>query len=268
MKADHRRLASAISAVIWAGVLLYFCVSGRINAYLVPGFRTYAIIGALGLAVIGLFVLLTHRHATGCGHHHDHDGGCEHDHDELPAPAILGCMIVPLLAATFLTQDSFSLRALTHKGAFDEAPKITAPLAAGVPSRETLERDRPRNERGDIVFDLLEIHFSSMDADYARNMEGLRVSVQGRVLSKAPGGANDTGIIYRLLLTCCAADGRPLSVKTRLAPGITALPENSWGEMEGTLTYQKGETGKLSPVLMVDRVSEQPAPAEEYLLRY
>jgi hypothetical protein len=38
--------------------------------------------------------------------------------------------------------------------------------------------------------------------------------------------------------------------------------------MEGTLTYEKGKKGNLSPILTVDRISEQPAPAEEYLLRY
>jgi uncharacterized repeat protein (TIGR03943 family) len=268
MNAANRRLASAVSTLVWAGAILYFCLSGRIDLYLVPQFRNYAILGGLGLAVVSLFVLFTHRQKTGCGHHHDADG-CDHNESgELPPIAILTAMLLPLLATSFLTKDSFSLQALTHKGAFKEAPKLIAPASnGGVPSRETLETSRPRNERGAIVLDLLEIVFSSMDAEYAANMDQLNVAIQGRVLSEKSSGAGSS-IIYRLLLTCCAADGRPLSVKTRFATGVTPPAENTWAELQGTLSYEKSAQGVLTPVIFVNHLSEKSAPAEEYLLKY
>lgn len=85
-------LVSVALLFLWSAVLLYFYATGRIAQYL-PGdgiFRPMVLVSGIGLAVLGLFNLLTagaedagcegHDHA-GCGHDHDHGkaGGCGHD---------------------------------------------------------------------------------------------------------------------------------------------------------------------------------------------
>ncbi len=111
-------LISVSLLFIWSAVLLYFYYTGRVNQYL-PGdgiFRPMVLTTGIGLAVMGLFNLLTmgaedaacdghdhglpeedkdhdhsHKHGAGCGHDHSHDDGhasahvhdkdCGHDHD-------------------------------------------------------------------------------------------------------------------------------------------------------------------------------------------
>ncbi|MES2736037.1 MAG: hypothetical protein V4672_06940 [Verrucomicrobiota bacterium] len=97
-------LISIALLLLWSAVLLYFHYSGRVNEYL-PGdgiFRPMVLYTGIGLAVMGLFNLLTmgsevagcegHDHgAGGCGHDHGKDcghdhskeakSGCGHDHD-------------------------------------------------------------------------------------------------------------------------------------------------------------------------------------------
>ncbi len=108
-------LLSVAMLFLWAGVLLYFYSSGRLINYLPPDgiFRPMVLVSGIGLAVLGLFNLLTmgaedagceghdhshddhdhdhkdcghdhaHKHGDGCGHDHSHDhahGACGHDH--------------------------------------------------------------------------------------------------------------------------------------------------------------------------------------------
>lgn len=262
MNPAHQRLASAGAALAWAGVLLYFTISGRINFYLVPGFRTYALIGGLGLAMLGLFVLLTHRTQASCGH--DHAPGESHDHDspDMPAWGILASMVLPIMATAWLTTDAFSMRALEHKGAFSQPTKLVAPPPGSMPTRAQMEAGK-RTENGSVIVDLLEIYFSSMDPEYAAVMEGLDVAVEARVAKR-----DGTRIAYRLLLTCCAADGRPLSLQLDIPAALDTLPENPWALIEGKLSYRKDPSGHLVPVIAVTRIQEKKAPSEEYLLRF
>ncbi|OYW29479.1 MAG: hypothetical protein B7Z47_04790 [Chthoniobacter sp. 12-60-6] len=114
-------LLSVAMLLLWGGVLLYFYYSGRLINYLPPDgiFRPMVLVSGIGLAVLGLFNLLTmgaedagceghdhghshddhdhdhkdcghdHSHAQkhgDCGHDHSHEhphahGACDHDHD-------------------------------------------------------------------------------------------------------------------------------------------------------------------------------------------
>jgi hypothetical protein len=106
-------LLSVAMLLLWGGVLLYFYISGRLINYLPPDgiFRPMVLVSGIGLAVLGLFNLLTmgaedagceghdhshddhdhdhkdcdhdhaHKHGEGCGHEHAHEHGtCGHDH--------------------------------------------------------------------------------------------------------------------------------------------------------------------------------------------
>lgn len=267
MNAALRRLVSVFAALAWAGVLLHFVISGRIHQYLAPVFRQYALIGGLGLLVLSAFVLLTFRRPAACGH--DHDPGEAHDHEtsDLSPLVILLLMVVPALFAASVTKDSFSLRALTHKGAFDLASRpLTATRKGAVPTREEIITTRPRTPEGVTRIELLELFSAAMDAEYAANLEGLDVSVEGRVLSGTAQGGHP--ILYRLLLTCCAADGRPLPLRLRWTEPPKSLEENAWFEITGRVSFEETAPGVRTPFVTVLSMKRKEAPVEESLLRY
>ncbi|NQX01845.1 TIGR03943 family protein [bacterium] len=267
MHTTFRRLVSVFAALSWAGVLLHFVISGRIHQYLAPVFRQYALIGGLGLLVLAAFVLLTFRRPSDCGH--DHAPGEAHDHEtsDLSPLVILLLMVAPALFAASVTKDSFSLRALTHKGAFDLAARpLVATRMGAVPTREEIIATRPRTPEGVTRIELLELFSAAMDAEYAANLEGIEVAVEGRVLIGKDQGGHP--VLYRLLLTCCAADGRPLPLRLRWAGPQPPLEENAWFEITGTVSFEKTAPGVRTPFVMVRTMKSKEAPVEESLLRY
>jgi len=267
MNAARRRQVSIAATLVWAGVLLHFVIAGRIQQYLAPVFRQYALLGGLGLLVLALFVLFTHRQPTACGH--DHGPGEEHDHEasDLPAAVVVLLMVVPVLFGALVTKDSFSLRALMHKGAFDVATRpLTAARKGAVPTRAEILATRPRTTAGVTRIELLELFSAAMDAEYAGNLEGLEVAVEGRVLTGATAGGHP--ILYRLLLTCCAADGRPLPLRLRWQDPPRQVAENAWFEIVGKISFEESAPGIHTPVVEVRSMQAMARNSEESLLRY
>ena len=113
----NRKLATALGAfaiLVWSIIIIYFYSSARIGVYLKGGFQTLALIGGLGLGILGLYNLLMAGEKTACGHDHDHGGGDDHAHDheqETPSGLAinLSILVVPIVCAAVLTPDTRSL---------------------------------------------------------------------------------------------------------------------------------------------------------------
>lgn len=108
---------AVIALLIWSGVLIYFYASGRIVHYLDERFRTFALIGGLGLAVVAVFNMtrLFSKQSASCGHDHSHDGhdhdhDHEHDHDDrtyLGNAVTFVLMVAPVLVAAKYSGDEY-----------------------------------------------------------------------------------------------------------------------------------------------------------------
>lgn len=95
-------LASILTLVVWGCLFIYFYVDGRVEKFLSPSFRLYALIAGIGLLILAAFNFLNrgksagvctheHMHGDACehhqhdhshshDHHHEHGEGCAHDH--------------------------------------------------------------------------------------------------------------------------------------------------------------------------------------------
>ena len=136
MKPRTRRILFSLAVLVWSAVLLYFHASGRINKYLAPDFRPIAFAGGLGLAVLGLFNLLTAGQKADCGHDHgdgedahDHESGDLHPLDRAAADDRAGGLVGRLDQGRV-----FRRRAGAARGSMTRPPTITTPfLASSMP---------------------------------------------------------------------------------------------------------------------------------------
>lgn len=269
MKPVTRRILFSLAVLFWAAVLIYFHTSGRIVKYLAPDFRPIALIGGLGLAVLGLFNLLTATQKADCGHDH---GGEGHDHesgDMHPLTALL-LMVVPLGLSVAWSKDEYSAAALARKGLYDSPSADSMPFMTGMLpplTREEIEKSHPKTPDGYFQFNLMEIFFATGDRDMQTAIDGLKIETEGRwidEINRNPDGTRKR--LYRLFITCCAADSRPIPIILEFGETPPDFPENGWVKVAGTMTFPL-EDGVLQPVLRVERTLAAEPPFEESFMR-
>lgn len=261
MNAKRTRILLSLAVLSWSAVLLYFHASGRIVKYLAPDFRTICLVGGLGLAVLGLFTLLT------AGEEAD---DCEHGSttDLHPLTAFL-LMTVPLLCALLWTKDEYSSAALARKGLYDApAPGATAVLAVNrAPlTREDLEKGHRRTPDGFLEFNLIEIFLATGDREQQALLDGMKIATEGRVIEERNNPAGTRKRLYRLFVTCCAADSRAIPIVLEFGKTPPPLSDNGWVRASGTLRFPL-ENGLLQPVLEVERAEPLETPSEESFQR-
>lgn len=266
------RILLSLAVLTWGVVLLYFHASGRIVKYLAPDFRMIAMVGGLGLMVLALFNLLTAGQQAGCGHDHEEGGHC-HDHESSDTPPLLAAalMILPVLFSTAWTKDEYSAAALSRKGLYDSPQSMnTSFLAAAMPpiTREEIEKGHRKTADGFYEFNLMELFFATGDREMQSAMDGLKIETEGRLIEeRARNAKGSRKRLYRLLMSCCAADSRAIPIVLEYGNNpLPTMPENQWVKVAGTLNFPL-EEGLLQPVLTVERTVEAEPPFEESFLR-
>lgn len=268
------RILFSLAVLSWAAALLYFHASGRIVKYLAPDFRIIALVGGLGLAVLGCFNLLTAGQEAGCGHDHgDGDDASCHDHESSDIHPLLACvlMVLPLAASVAWTKDEYSAAALSRKGLYDSPQNMSASfLSAAMPpiTREEIEKGHRKTADGFYEFNLMELYFATGDREMQQAMDGLKVETEGRLLEERKANSQGTRKrLYRLLMTCCAADSRAIPIVLEYGNNpLPSIAENEWVKVAGTINFPM-EDGLLQPILSVERTVESEPPFEESFLR-
>lgn len=271
MNATLRRSLFSLALLAWGGVLLYFYSSGRMNQYLAPDFRMIAFAGGLGLAVLGLFNLLTAGQAADCGHDHSgEEGAHDHENDDIHPITALLLMLVPLGLAVAWTKDEYSADALSRKGLYAAPSAMNSPfLASSIPAltREEIEKSHRKTADGFLEFNLMELFFSTGDREMQPLIEGLKVQTEGRWIDEKvrnPNGSRKR--LYRLFMTCCAADSKAIPIILEFDKQPPELPDNGWVTVAGTMRFIM-EDGEIQPVLVVDRALASEPPYEENFMR-
>ena len=271
MKPEIRRILFSLAVLVWSGVLLYFHATGRINKYLAPDFRPIAFFGGLGLAVLGLFNLMTAGQWSDCGHDHgDDESGHDHETSDVHPLVALVMMILPVALSVAWTKDEYSAVALARKGLYDSPSDMRSPfIAPPLPplTLEEIEAGHRKTADGFLEFNLMELFFATGDRELQSIIDGLRIETEGRwIEEKARNPHGTRKRLYRLFITCCAADSRAIPIVLEFGKTPPDFPENGWVKVAGTMRFPL-EEGVLQPVLMVERAMAAEPPYEESFLR-
>ncbi len=258
---DFRHIMAWLIFLIWAGVFGIFYFSGEYVEFLNPQFSWLMISGfVLCISFFAVLFLLGPTTSSGC---------CGHEnHNHAAGPSVLRMLIllVPVLFAMNygswqLGSFAFDKRAvgLTRVGGTnDNAARrtdsaVTQPGDSASGTVALLPDDGRVNE-----VTLVEIH------NRFEQLAGKKVSTQGMFMSETPGLPDNSWVIFRFLVVCCAADAQPMAVMIKGTRPV-GVPDESWLKIDGTLKSIE-LNGQPALVIEAEKVSQIDAPGVPYMV--
>jgi uncharacterized repeat protein (TIGR03943 family) len=212
--------------------------------YVKHGLRPVLIIGGALLIAAAVMTLWYETRAvvrdeTDHGHEHGHGHGEPRFGWLLVLPVIGLLIVAPPALGAYTAAQSGSI--LTAQGSASDY----APLPPGDP----------------VQLGMLD-YASRAVFDRGRSLTGRHLELSGFVTP----GPNGQPMLARIVVSCCAADGRP--IKVGLAGDVpTGVATNSWLQVIGAYTPTVGTdpvNGAAVPYLRVTSWQQIPEPAEPY----
>ena len=123
MRFPAAKFLNGITLLGLGGVLLSFCLNGRIDQYLHPQFRPWVFVGGIAFCVAGSIYLLAKKSMDCCL-----DGECVHTNRRSPlrAAAAFGVIVLPLATGTFLSKDGYDKQAVLNRGFVQDVTKLVS----------------------------------------------------------------------------------------------------------------------------------------------
>jgi len=254
-KATFNQIISSLATISWGAVPVYLYTRGLIGEYLSESFHLIALSGGLAMIVLGLFNLLHARRQVGCGHDHSHEHGHDHDHDhdhdhghghghdhhEQNPVAAICLMIIPVMLCTGFTKHEYSKEALRWKGLYKQRTLKSLYSTYNTEfTRELLEKRTPKTSEGNFLLQLTELYWSAGDEKIMKIYDGLPAQLEGRLIEEEPtlNPDNTRKRLYRVVMTCCAADAQVLGVPLEFSTSLPALADKTWITARGKVAFE------------------------------
>jgi len=229
----------SVALLLIGGALIRTAWTGTYVRYVKPGLQWYLIVAGAVLVLVAA-VTLARLFCTAAHASHEEHG---HEHGRFE-PSWL--VVAPALALLLVAPPALGSYAASHGG--------TALAAAGT-------SDFPPLPDGDPVrVSLLEYAARSV-FDEGRTLQGRNVTMSGFIVVDG-----DRRYLTRMIITCCAADARPVKVGLAgdVPPGTAA---DTWLEVTGTYTPRTDPDpvdGEPIPYVAVGSAHAIPAPKQPY----
>jgi hypothetical protein len=124
MNDDARRVPNRLAALTlaaWSALLLYFYFSGRLHAFLAPGFRPYVLWAGIALAVMALVLLFAGGELHSCA-----DDSCGHAIRPGKQWTCFVLLMPVLLAIIAGDADTFSAQMVANRGEVTHIGELSA----------------------------------------------------------------------------------------------------------------------------------------------
>lgn len=238
------KLAQAVVLLLFGGAILRASFTDLYLRYVKEGLRPF-LIGA-GLLLVAAAVMTIWYSLRGGTAEHDHaDDDDGHGHHE---PRVGWLLILPVLGLLLVAPPALGSYAAGQAGS------VTAAPASG--------SDYPPLPAGDPADIGLLDYASRALFDSGRSLTGRTLKMTG-FITPAPDGKP---MLARMVLSCCAADGRPIKVGLAGKAPIE-VPADTWVEVVGAYTAQKGKdpvNGAEVAYVEVSSWQEVPQPKQPY----
>jgi uncharacterized repeat protein (TIGR03943 family) len=241
------RQAQAVIMLLFGGAILRATLTDQYLRYVKEGLRPFLLLAG-GLLVAAAVMTLWYElrpARPGDTDDHDEDDGHGHAHHE---PRVGWLLILPVLGLLLV------------------APPALGSYAAGqagtVLTAQNADSDYPPLPPGDPAPVSLLDYASRALFDSGKSLTGRNVALTGFVTP----GPDGQPMLARMVLTCCAADGRP--IKVGLTGGTpVSVAADTWVTVIGTYSTrtEKDSVNQASvPYLEVRSWQETTAPKQPY----
>ena len=237
-----KREAQAVLLLLVGGTLLKIGIAGTYVRYVKPG--QLPLLLAAGVVLVGVAAVTLYRELRPSTVSSSQDAGHDHDHG---SGRVGWLLLVPALALLLFAPPAVGAFQASRNGTAlgSQADSDFPPLPAGDPVRVSL-----LDYAGRAVF------------DHGRSLDGRTVQVSGFVIPGAEGHL----YLARMIVTCCAADARP--VKVGLMGDVPAgVKAEQWVEVTGTYVDHADHdqvNNELIPYLRVTSLRDIAAPEQQY----
>lgn len=240
-----------------------------------------------------------HKHDETCdhGHHHHDEHDHHHEHEDATASSLafaLVVLLVPVLTAAKYSPDSFSggytkkwleieddMRKLRQRK-MAESQQIASgenpysdPNGTGEGTEDSeggeawgeftlddLKKMVPQTSKGDFLLDVPQIYYTAGDQELMAVMEGISVETVAQVIEDTVDESSENRLrAYRLMIDCCAADARPVSIPIDFTEALPEYEEMGWYKLIGRLHFDKNDDYEYVPMLQIKSFEETPEPA-------
>ncbi|GAA0571010.1 TIGR03943 family protein [Paractinoplanes ferrugineus] len=214
------RLTQAVVLLLFGGAVLRASLTDLYLRYVKEGLRPFLIGAGLLLVATGLMTLWHSLRAPGTpspAAGTEPDDGHGHSHE----PRVGWLLILPVLGLLLVAPPALGSFAAGKSGS------VAAPAA---------ESDYPPLPAGDPASLSLLDYASRALFDDGRSLTGRTLRMTGFITP----GADGSPMLARIVLTCCAADGRPIKVGLTGRPPLEAAA-NTWVEVTGVYSTERAK---------------------------
>jgi len=286
----------------WGGVLLYFHLSGRINAFLHPSFRLNVLLAGIVLSLCALTLLVTRKQSAMC--ECGPAGNCGDRRAPLVSSWLFPLMLLlPLGIAASFTRDSFGANFLATRGVADHASAIPGlaekfkknlpSLAQTAPAAQIIEPGLPEanpsaptgnnppavedvnaenffkpDASGNIKVNVGDLLYAAQEPSLSATFVNKSAEVVGQFMPAKTNNPDGSRFkLVRLFMTCCAADAQPVSLLVERAADLpipAGVSEMGWTKVVGDITFPL-ENGRATAIIRARKI-EPVSPPEETML--
>ena len=248
--------AQAVIMLLFGGAILKASLSDLYLRYVKEGLRPFLIAAGVLLVAAAALTLwydlrgrsTAHSHGADANDGHGDDGQGDDGHGHAHEPRVGWLLILPVLGLLLV------------------APPALGSYAAGqagtVLTAQNSESDYPALPAGDPVDVGLLDYASRAVFDGGKSLTGRNLRLTGFITP----GPDGQLMLARMVMSCCAADGRPIKVGLA-GDAPTGVAADTWVQVVGgwTARIEKDPVNQAEvPYLEVRSWQEVPAPKQQY----